>query len=179
MHIRETALDPVVLEGQSFVVETEEMKDGGIEVVDGEDIFDGLASEFIGHAMAETAFHAGSGKPAREAVRIVVAALGTFLKHRHAAKFGAPDDKGFIEQTALLEIAHEGGGGLVEDFAMDVVLFLQFGMTVPIEFAAAGVGAIEKLHESYSVLDEPSREDAIAGKGGLDRIRSIVGAVAL
>ena len=75
MHICEAALGSVVLKGQGFVVEAEEMKDGGVEVVDGENVFHGFASEFVGDTVAETTFHAGPGKPAGEAIGIVVATL--------------------------------------------------------------------------------------------------------
>ena len=96
------------------------------------------------------------------------------MKHGHAAKFRAPDDEGVLEQTALLEVAHEGGSGLVEDGRMLVVLFFQLVMAVPVEFAAAGVGSIEELHESHSVFDQSPGEDAVPGKSDLDRIRGVI-----
>ena len=71
----------------------------------------------------------------------------------------------------------ERGGGLVEDGGVLVVLLLELVVAVPIEFAAAGVGAVEELHEAHAALDQPPREDAVARKAGLDRIRGIVGAV--
>src|SRR6185436_2483059 len=126
MHICEPALDSVVLKGQGFVVEAEEMEDGGVEVVDGEDVFHGLASEFVGDAVAESTPHAGTGEPAGKAVGIVITTLRAFLKHRHATEFSTPDDEGVLKQTALLEVAHEGGGWLVQDGGMFVVLFFQF-----------------------------------------------------
>ncbi len=33
-HVREAALDAVVLEGEAFVIEAEEVEDGGVEVVE-------------------------------------------------------------------------------------------------------------------------------------------------
>ncbi len=62
---------------------------------------------------------------------------------------------------------------------MHVVLILQIVVTIPIQFATAGVGAIEQLHEPYAILDQPAGEDAIFCEAGLGRIAGIVGAVAL
>ena len=44
---------------------------------------------------------------------------------------------------------------------------------------AAGVGAVEELHEAHAALDQPPGQDAVAGEGGLDRVRRIIGAVQL
>jgi hypothetical protein len=120
---------------------------------------------------------AGAGEPAGEAVRVVVAAEGAFLEERHASELGAPDDEGVGEQAALAEVADEGGGGLVEDGAVFVVLFLELGVTVPVEVAGAGVGAVEELDEADAAFDQAAGEDAVAGEGGFDRVGRVVGAV--
>ena len=48
-----------------------------------------------------------------------------------------------------------------------------------LQLAAAGVGAVEELHEAHAALDQPPGEDAVAGEGGLDRVGRVVGAVEL
>src|SRR4051812_36609864 len=45
--VGETALRAVVIEGQSLVVEAEDVKERGVEVVDGGDVLDGLVAEFV------------------------------------------------------------------------------------------------------------------------------------
>ena len=66
----------------------------------------------------------------------------------------------------MFQIAQEAGDGLVEDAAVHVVLFLEFEMTVPVDTAARGVGAVEELHKAHTALDKPPGEDAVLGKGG-------------
>lgn len=153
MHIGETALNSIMLEGQGFMVQTKEMEDGCVKVVDGKNVFHSFASEFIGAAVTHPAFHPGPGEPAGEAIGIMIAALRTFLKHGHATEFGAPNDQGIFEQTSLLEVANKGSGGLVENRCMLVVLLFELVVTIPIKFSAAGISTIEELHESHSGLD--------------------------
>ena len=48
VNVGQTPLDAVVVEAQPLVVETENLQDRGVEVVDGRDVFDRLVAEFIG-----------------------------------------------------------------------------------------------------------------------------------
>ena len=53
------------------------------------------------------------------------------------------------QQAALLEVGQQGGRRLVEDRAVDVVLFLEEAVAVPVADAFAHrVGAVEELHEA-------------------------------
>jgi hypothetical protein len=107
------------------------VEDGGVEVVERMDVFDGFLAEFVGVSGADAGLHAGTGHPAGEAVGIVIAAFGAFLEEGHAAELGAPDDEGVVEQAALFQVADQRGGGLVEDVRMDVVLLLEIACGRP------------------------------------------------
>ncbi len=48
MDVCEASFDAVVVEAESFVVESEEVEDGGVEVMDGDDVIGGLVAEVIG-----------------------------------------------------------------------------------------------------------------------------------
>src|SRR6266545_6986343 len=85
--IREPALDAIVVESQSRVIQTQQMKQRGVQVVDGAGVLDRLVTKFVGGAVAEPAFHARAGQPDGEPVRVVVAAAGALLKGRHPAEF--------------------------------------------------------------------------------------------
>ena len=84
------------------------MEHCGVKVVERVDIFDGLESEFIGGAMADAGLDTGSGQYGGETTGVVVAALGPFLEHRHAAEFSAPEDQSVLQQAALLEVSDQG-----------------------------------------------------------------------
>ena len=56
-------------------------------------VFDCLESQFIRRPVAHTGFDTSTAEPGGEALWIVVAALGAFLEHRHAAKLRTPHDE--------------------------------------------------------------------------------------
>lgn len=75
MHIREAAFEAVVVVAEAFVIETEEVKDGRVKVVNARDIDGGLPAELIGLAVVfGTGLHTSSGEDAGEAAGIVIAA---------------------------------------------------------------------------------------------------------
>ena len=89
---------------QSAVVEAELVEDRGVDVGDVVAVFDGVEAEFVGRAVDDAALNAAAGERDREAVRMMIAAVG-LLGAGRAAEFGADDDERFVEQAALLEIA--------------------------------------------------------------------------
>jgi hypothetical protein len=48
VHIGQPALDAVVVVAQPLVIESEEMQDGRVQVVNRADVFDRLMAEFVG-----------------------------------------------------------------------------------------------------------------------------------
>ena len=108
MDIGKAAFEAVVEDAETFVVEAEQVEHCGVEVVERVDIFDGLESEFISGAMADAGLDTGSGQYDGETTGVVVAALGPFLEHRHAAEFSAPKDQSVLQQAALLEVPDKG-----------------------------------------------------------------------
>ena len=80
----------VVEVGQSFVVDAQQVQHGGVQVVDGDAVDDGLVADLVGLAVADAALDARAGHPGQEAVRVVVAAA-VALRDGHAAELAAPD----------------------------------------------------------------------------------------
>ena len=68
------------------------MQDGRIQIVNRQNILDGLESQFVSNSMTDSRLYSGPGENGREAIRIVVAAKRAFLKHGHATKLRTPDD---------------------------------------------------------------------------------------
>jgi hypothetical protein len=93
VHIGQTALDAVVIERQSLVVEAEQVQDGRVEVVRGGDVLLGTKPKFVGRAVAATWFDSSPSQPTGETVRIVIASVSARLKHRHPAKLGRKDNQ--------------------------------------------------------------------------------------
>ena len=118
MHIGQAEISAGVAEGQLFVVETEQVKDSGVQVVNVDAAIDGCVPEFIGLAVDMATFDAAAGQPHAEPEVIVVATplnvpvvtLGQFHKRR-AAKFTAPDDQCVFQQAAGFEVFKQRGDG--------------------------------------------------------------------
>ena len=108
VHIGEPPLKAVMKDAEVFMVKAEEVEHGGVEVVERVDVFNGLGSEFVGGAMGYAGFDAGTGQYGAETIRVVIAAFGAFLEHRHSAEFGAPKDQSVLQQAALLEVPDQG-----------------------------------------------------------------------
>lgn len=74
VHIRETAFEAVVVVAEAFVIEAEQVEDGGVEVVNARDIDGGFPAELIGLAVVlGSGLHASAGEDAGEAAGIVIA----------------------------------------------------------------------------------------------------------
>jgi hypothetical protein len=101
MNIGEPVVAALEFEGELFVIDAEEVKNGGVEVVDAHGIFGDVVRVVIGFADRLAGFNAASGKPHREAARVVVAAKAggseVALAVNSAAKFPAPDYESLVE----------------------------------------------------------------------------------
>ena len=156
-----------VAEGEFFVIEAEEVEDGGVEVVDVDGVLHGGEAEVIGGTVDVAAFDTATGHPDGEAVVVVVAAfhdafvgagLGEF-DDGGAAEFAAPEDEGFIEQAALFEIGEEGADGLIA-FAGEAAVVFDVIVGVP------GLAvAVPELDEADAAFEEAAGHEALAGEG--------------
>lgn len=88
-----------VAEGEFFVVQAEQVEDGGVEVVHVEFVFNGLISPFVGGAVGMAGSDAAAGQPNGESLRIVVAAV-VVLREGSASEFAAPPDEGVLKKTS-------------------------------------------------------------------------------
>ena len=73
MHIGQAEVAAGMAEGEFFVVEAQQVKNRGVEIVDVDFLFGGGKTEFIGSAMDVSSFHTAAGHPHCEAVIVVVA----------------------------------------------------------------------------------------------------------
>ena len=110
--VGESVVAAVVGVGEAPVVEAEGMQEGGLEVVDRDHVLHGPVSELVGRAVGITGLESASGQPQREAVAVVVAAVGP-LRDREPAELAGPEDDGRVEQPALLEVLDECGARAV------------------------------------------------------------------
>ena len=127
-------------------------------------VFDGVKAEFVGGTVRHTAFDSAAGQPAREPLRVMVAAgccRSTALRTGRAAEFGAEDDQRRSQQAALLEILQETSDRFVDFGCLDVVLVLNVAVSVPRTRTA---GAVIQLHEPHAFFDHPPGDQALRAK---------------
>lgn len=103
--ISETKISPSIVEGELLMIETEEMKQCGVKIVDMHGFFHGGKAEFVGGPVDVAFFHPPTGEPHAEAEVIVITAVdvafidpgGGKFDGRGPAKFTTPNDERVTE----------------------------------------------------------------------------------
>ena len=96
----------------------------GVNVRDIMPVLNRVEAQFIGRAVNHSALDSGSGHPGREAVRVMVAPAAETFDARRAAELGSPNDDGFVQQAALLQILQQTCDRLIHLGAELAVVFL-------------------------------------------------------
>ena len=102
-----------------------------------------LAAGGVGGTVDVAALHAAAGEGDTEHFWPVVAAAGG-VDLRRAAELGVDHDEGGIEQAAFVEVADEGGVGLVEIGHLGAVGALDIVVVIP-----AAVGERDETHAGF------------------------------
>src|SRR5262249_51790147 len=90
------AIAPAVMEiSKLFVVHTQEVKHGRVEIMDARAVPHGFESNCVRFPMTHTAFDPRAGHPGHESMRVVVAAA-IALGDGHAPKLTAPYHQGGV-----------------------------------------------------------------------------------
>ena len=104
MDIRQASLHAIVVVTEAFMVDSEQMQDRCVEVVNGRYFIDGLVAKLIRGAVGEACFDARSSEPNGESLRVVVSAICPFLECGHASEFSDKRNQCIGEKTLLFEI---------------------------------------------------------------------------
>ena len=102
MHVGEAEITAGVAIGQALVVDAEEVKDGGVDVVNIDGSFDGEVAEVVELTVAGAGTQTRTGHPDGEAPGMMVAARfsATAFGVWCAAKLGGEDDERVFQQAA-------------------------------------------------------------------------------
>ena len=85
MYIGQPSSNAIVIERQLFVIESQQMQRCRMQVIDSDWVFRRLAAKVIGSAIRKPRLQTGSGKPASEAVRMMIATGGRACTLRQPA----------------------------------------------------------------------------------------------
>ena len=163
--VGQAAVDAAGAEGELFVIDAEEVEDGGVDIVDfcGVVAVEGFVAEVVAEAVGDAAADAAAGEPVSEAERVVVAAFAA-LGAGHAAEFGGPEDEGVVEETALFEVFDEGGGAVGEAACERAVVAFDVFVGVPVAAGEAVVIAAPDLDEADPAFEETASGQAFAAE---------------
>src|SRR5439155_1273364 len=130
VNIGEAAVAAVMAEGELFVIDAEQVQNGGMEVIAVG--FSGLGSPrpFVALAVSRTAFDAGAGQPGNECAAVMVPASGA-LGEGHPAELGAPDEQRVFEHAARFKVFEQGGDGLIGSAGYGRKFFGNVAVIVP------------------------------------------------
>ena len=145
------------------------MEESGVKVVDVDGVADDVVAELVGFAVDETFLETTAGHPHGEAARVVVASEVVFgdiaLTVGGAAEFAAPDDEGFVEETALFEVGDEGGGALIGFCAFLADAAGETAVVVPV--------AVAELDEADAAFGETAGEETVVSEAGFALFRAV------
>ena len=178
VNVGQSPIEPVVIVGQLFVIETEQVEYGCIEVPHGRRIDLTPPPEGIGGSVARSTSDPGAEHPASETVRIMIAACGPRLMGGHPPELGRPEDERVVEHSALGQVGNQGGGRLIENRTVPLVIEFQRFVRIPIEQSvdARGAGGTVKVDVTDATFEQSPREDAVATVGGEQRV-GVVGPI--
>ena len=150
MDVGEPAVDAVLAEGESFVIDAEEVENGGVNVVALRGIgpVEGFVAPLIAFAVGHSTLDSASREPVGEYVGIVIAALAA-LGRWHPAEFRGPQHNGVLEHPTLLEILDQGGRTYSHSVGEGTMIAHDIFVTVPIAAGETVVAARPDLHETH------------------------------
>src|SRR5262249_26544030 len=146
----------VVEEGQLLVVQTEAVQDGRVDVVQMDRLLHRIQADLIGRPEGEGAPHAAARHPHRDPIVVVITPIAT-LAHRRASELPAPDDQGFFEEAALLQVLQQARDGTVALTAELGVILFKVAMGVPL-----AAGSHVKLDEADTPLPQAPRPPTVS-----------------
>ena len=165
VHIGQPVVPALALVGQLLVVDTQHMQAGGVKVMNVHRIFHDAETKFICGSILDAFLQSAPGHPDGKAFLVVVASgscLGArsgvvFLDHGGASEFSAPNDKGVLEESALLQVGDKAGAGLVHALGLSGEGGIDVLVVIP--------AFVENLDEAHAPLDQPASEKAVLGEG--------------
>src|SRR5262245_28886962 len=101
VNVGEAVITAAVVKSQLLMVQSEQMKDRCVPIVNVNGIIDGFVPIFIGRTIGESRFHPSASHPDGVALVIVVAARFALAVWR-TPEFACPDHQRILKQSSLL-----------------------------------------------------------------------------
>ena len=138
------------------MIESQEVQQGGVPVVDVHPLVDGLVAIVVGRAVSDAPLHAAAGHPEREALVVVIAAVGP-LPVRRATELAPPDDERIVEQAAVGKVGEQAGNGAVDLAGGVLERRAEVEVMIPV--------SVRHLDEAHAGFHESPRHEALPTEG--------------
>src|ERR1041384_5398112 len=102
-YIRQPVLPSIVQVSQFGVIQSHQVQDRRVQIMDQNRILDRLITDFVSRAVTHAAFDPAPGHPYEKSLVVVVAAQ-IALGHRHAAELSAPNHQRGLKKTPALQV---------------------------------------------------------------------------
>ena len=108
MYVGQAIVTPLEFVGELGVIDTELVKNGGMQIVHVDGLVHDVVAEVIRSAIGDTRFDTAACHPDREAAWVVIPSIvilrETTLAINGATEFTAPDHQCVIEHAALFQV---------------------------------------------------------------------------
>lgn len=127
MYIGQSESAALEIEGETFVIESEAVEDGRLEIVDVNGVLGHVEAEVVSRAEGEASSYATASKPHGVGLRVVIPSQGAserrvVLDHGSSTELASPDDQCGVQQSSVFQIPDECSRGLVGLFAVTGVI---------------------------------------------------------
>ena len=107
VHVSQSKVTTCITPCQPGVIQSEGVQNCGMQVMHVHGLFHGMESEVISGSPRQSTANSATGHPDTEGSRMMISAITIFNCGR-PPELGAPDDKCFIQQSALFQILQQG-----------------------------------------------------------------------
>ena len=157
-NIGQTKLTRLKLVRQLSVIDSKAVQNRGLKIVNVNRVTRDVEAEVICLAMRNTTLDAATGEPHGKTPTVMIppiVLLQWSLTVDRAAKLAAADDERVIQESALLQVADEGGGRLVARRGFGLQMLGGGTVRIPV--------AIEDLYIADALLDQPPCQQTVGG----------------
>ena len=152
--IRETVISATMAEGESFVVDAEQRKNRGMQVVHMAFVGLRVVTVVIRRAVGESTLHAAASHEHREAMRIVIASISA-LCGRRSTELAAPQHERVFKHAVTFQILNQSRDGFVDLCCVGGVAIAKIAVLIPLV-------TVRALNEAHASLREATREQALS-----------------
>ena len=165
MYVGQATLETVVVKTQTLVIQTHQMKNGGIEIINGSLVGNRLESEFVTLPVTKPLLHSGPRKKGCKGFRVMITTGSVSLQKGHPSELRAPNDESVLKQTTAFHVAYECSRWLVHDLCLHGVGLGNVAVRIPVRdpVSSGRIAPVEKLDHPYALLEQAAGQDTVLG----------------